>query len=250
MPAAPQHLEPAVRDPRKLRNTALILVALIFVSAIGIFLAYVQLSKNQNSATRPHIVGRLNENLGVIRQDGLATGFEPLDGKVWVAAAVCVNQPDSWKRSREVMQRLSKHYGNNPDFHLVCITVDPDKETPEMLAKAAQDLGAKLPQWWFVAAGREFTHKYLKDKFLLGSMPREVDGKWEYNPKIIVVDRNRHLRTGKVGKASIEFDFDAAAKWDAEGKNKGIDKSNVEQMEDVLIQTIDTVMTEPVGNKL
>lgn len=250
MPAAPQHLEPAVRDPRKLRNTALILVALIFVSAIGIFLAYVQLSKTQNVATRPHIVGRLNENLGVIRQDGVATGFDPLDGKVWVAAAVCVNQPDSWKRSREVMQRLAKHYEGNPNFHLVCITVDPDKETPEVLAKAAQEIGAKLPQWWFVAAGREFTHKYLKDKFQLGSMPSEVDGKWEYNSKILVVDRNRHLRTGKVGKFSIEFDFDNAAKWDAEGRKSGSEKSNVEQMEIVLIQTIDAVMAEQVGNKL
>jgi len=249
MPVDPNTLEPAIRDPKALRRTAIILLVVIIAGGIGIIMAYAKLTERQAMDPRPIFEGRLNENLGVVRQDGTAGGLLDLDGKVWLACAVCVNQPESWARSREVMARLAKHYAGNDQVALVCLTIDPDREPPEVLAKTAKELGAEVPKWWFAAAGQEFVQRYLKDKFRLGALPYQVDGKWVYNPKILVVDKNHHLRAGKNGKAVVEFDFDRAASWDAEGKNEGIDKkTNVETMEDVLIRTVDALLLEPKDN--
>lgn len=244
----PNKLEPAIRDPRKLRRTALILVAIMIVGGVGILYAYSKVAKKQAYDPRPPIYGRLNENLAVVRQDGSTAGLLDLDNCVWLACAVSVNQPDSWKRSREVMMRMRDHYAGNPQVRFVCLTIDPEKETPEVLAKTASEVGAELPKWWFVGAGQEFIQKYLKDKFKLGAMP-SFDGKqWSYNPKIILVDRNRHLRQGKNGRAVVNFDFDVAASYDEQGLKSGSDKSNVELMEEVLIRTIDTLLAEPHEN--
>jgi cytochrome oxidase Cu insertion factor (SCO1/SenC/PrrC family) len=249
----PKTLEPAIRDPRKLRRTAFILVAIMIIGGPAILYAYSKMAKKQAYDPRPPIYGRLNENLAVVRQDGSAAGLLELDNCVWLACAVSVNQPDSWKRSREVMQRMQKKYAGNPEVRLVCITVDPEQETPAVLAKAAAEIGAELPTWWFAGAGADFTQKdlfrkYLKDKFKLGVMPSFDAGKWAYNPKIMVVDRNRHLRQGKFGRAPFDFDFDAAASYDAKGLGTGTDKSNEALMEEVLIQTIDALLLEPHEN--
>ena len=244
----PNTLEPAIRDPRKLRRTAFILVAIMIVGGIGILAAYSKVAKKQAYDPRPPIYGRLNENLAVVRQDGSSAGLLDLDNHVWLACAVSVNQPDSWKRSREVMLRMRDHYAGNQEVRFVCLTIDPDRETPEVLARTARELGAELPVWWFAGAGQEFIQKYLKDKFKLGAMPSFDGQQWSYNSKIIVVDRNRHLRKGKNGRAPIDFDFDAAASYDEKGLKSGSDKSNVELMEEVLIRTIDTLLLEPHEN--
>ncbi len=249
----PKTLEPAIRDPRKLRRTAFILVAIMIVGGVGILYAYSKVAKKQAYDTRPPIYGRLNENLAVVRQDGSAAGLLELDNCVWLACAVSVNQPDSWKRSREVMLRIQKKYSGNPEVRFVCITVDPENEPPAVMAKTASEIGAQLPTWWFASAGADFTQKdlfrkYLKDKFKLGVMPSFDAGKWAYNPKIMVVDRNRHLRQGKNGRAVVEFDFDAADSYDRQGLKSGSDKTNAELMEEVLIRTIDALLLEPHEN--
>jgi cytochrome oxidase Cu insertion factor (SCO1/SenC/PrrC family) len=244
----PKMLEPAIRDPRKLRRTAFILIAVMIAGAIGILAAYSKVAKKQAYDPRPPIYGRLDVNLGVVRQDGSKVGLLDLDNSVWLACAVSVNQPDSWKRSREVMQRMRDHYAGNKEVHFVCLTIDPEKETAEVLAKTAKEVGAELPTWWFAGAGQEFIQKYLKDMFKLGAMP-SFDGKqWSYNSKILLVDRNRHLRQGKNGRAVVDFDFDAAASYDEKGLKSGSDQSNTDLMEEILIRTIDTLLLESHEN--
>lgn len=241
----PKTLEPAIRDPRKLRRTAFILVAIMIAGGIGILAAYSKVAKKQAYDPRPPIYGRLDVNLAVVRQDGSSAGLLDLDNCVWLACAVSVNQPDSWKRSREVMMRMRDHYAGNKEVRFVCLTIDPEKETSDVLAKTAKEVGAELPTWWFAGAGQEFIQKYLKDKFKLGAMP-SFDGKeWSYNSKILLVDRNRHLRQGKFGRAAFDFDFDVAASYDAKGLKTGNDKTNEALMEEVLIQTIDALLLEP-----
>lgn len=248
-----ENLEPAVRDPRKLRNTALVLFAIIIASGIGVFAAYLKWAKDEADDDRPGFIGRIDNKaeFGVVRQDASGAKISDLFGKVWVVCGISVNQPDSWEATREVLLRLSKRYEDNDDFRIVCFTVDPNKEEPEVLADAAEKLGVGLPQWWFVGAGEEYVHKFLKTKLRLGIMPHQVDGEWIYDSSLIVVDRDRHIRQaslkiGKYSRKKVTFDFDQAAKWDAEGRTEGLEKSNTETLEDLLVKTLDELLAKPV----
>lgn len=239
----PSKLEPAPRDPKALRRTALILTGLILAGAILVPMAYRKLLLKQAEEFRPAYAGRLVHNLGVVRQDGSTAGLFDLAGDVWVVSAVCLEQPESWRSSREVMLRLRDRYAGREDFHLVCLTVDPENERPERLDAAAEELGARLPGWWMAAAGEEYVHKYLKNKLKLGTLPhRDESGQWVYDPAIVVVDRDLHLRRMKVA-----FDFDAAAGWDGEGKKTGSGRSNVEELEVRLHRTIDHLLEQAVA---
>ena len=236
----PSKLEPAPRDPKALWRTAAILGLLILAGAILLPMAYRKLLLKQSSEFRPAYSGRLVHNLAVVRQDGSTAGLFDLAGDVWVVAAVCFEQPEGWQRSREVMLELQERYRERDDFHLVCITVDPEGEKPERLKAAADELGAEFPAWWIAAAGEEFVHKWLKNKLKHGMLPhRGDDGKWNYDSSLVVIDRDLHIRKVKVG-----FDFDAAAEWDEQGLKSGTEKSNVEELKDQLHNTLDHLLAQ------
>ena len=242
MNLSPEPMEPAVRDPRRLRRTAWVAVGLMVVSAVVVLSNYHKLAKRQAEEGRPAFLGRLNQNLAVARQDGSAAGLLDLAGDVWVVGTVSVADTSGCQRSLEVMRRLAERYRGRKDFHLVCLTVDPEAEPPAKLAEFAHGIGAELPQWWFAAAGQEYVHRFLKDKLKLGLLPhRGGDGKWVYDASLVVIDRNRHLRG-----EGVAFDFDAAARWDAQGRREGIQKSNVEELEDRLNKLIVELLGETV----
>ena len=81
--------------------------------------------------------------------------------------------------------------------------------------------------------------------------PGEVEGRWKFDPSIVLVDRNGHLRRAVVPQKKggppyiAPFDFDQAAQWDAEGKKTGTDLSNAQQLELLLMETIEKLLAEP-----
>lgn len=244
MPAL--NLEPAERDPRKLRRTALILLALMLVSGVGIFTAYVKYTQRTEVDNRPAFDNRLfPHDLKVRLQDGSENGLLALDGKVWVAASVWAKNPDSWARTREVMRRIQKRYADRADFRLVCLTVDPEKETPEVMAEVAKQTGAELPQWWFAAPVDVMTGaKYLKNNFKQNLYPHKVGDNWMYDTKIMVIDRNLHVRKAVVKNKAIDFNFDEAARLDQSAAKTGKAVTFAELLEEKLIATIDELLAE------
>lgn len=249
-PAEP--LIPAVRDPRKLRITALWLVVLMIASGVGVLAAYMRWAERQADDERPGYVGRIDDKaeFGVVRQDESGAKISDLFGKVWVVCGVSVSQPEGWKESREVLLRLAERYAGREDFRIVCFTVDPEHESSAVLAATAKELGVGLPQWWFAGAGEEYVHKFLKNKLRLGIMPHRKDGEWIYDSSITLIDQDRHirqptLRQGKYRRNRVTFDFQQAARWDAEGRTEGLEESNLATLEGLLVKTIDELLELP-----
>lgn len=245
--AAPMNLEPAERDPRKLRTTAWVLLTLMLLSGVGIFYAYLKFTQRAITDTRPSYENRLfPHDLKVRLQDGTESGLLAMDGKVWVAASICAKDPDSWLRTREVMQRLQKRYADRADFRLVCLTVDPEKETPDVMAETAKQAGASLPQWWFAAPMDSFAGaKYLKNNFKQNLYPHKVGERWMYDSKVMVIDRNLHVRKAVVKNKTIDFNFDEAARLDQGNAQTGKGKTFAELLEEKLTATIDELLAEP-----
>ena len=112
-----QDLEPAVRDPKRLRITGLVLTVLILVSGFGILIAYNRSSKRQAGDDRPALgAGRLDKNFRVWRQDESEGGLLDMEGDVFVISAVSFEQPEGWKTTRKVLESLKERYGERSDF--------------------------------------------------------------------------------------------------------------------------------------
>ena len=248
-------LVPAVRDEKKIRRTAWILAAFALVGGVTIFSAYVIKANDSRNDNRPAYVGQLFQNLALVRQDAQRTGLDELKGKVWIMTAVSVSQPESCARSLGVLKTLEEKYRNNPDVAFVCMVIDPGppENAAKILADEAAKHGAVLPRWWYATTEPAILHKYLKDKFRLGSLPHQEEGKWVYDSSLVLVDRGLKIRRAVVPQQRggppyvTGFDFDQAAGWDAKGIKTGTPRNHVEEMQLLLEKTIDQLLSETVN---
>lgn len=248
-------LEPAVRDEKKLRRTAWILVAFAIFGGVFIFMAYERYASNANKEDRPSYVGELRYNLPVLRQDGVRVGLDELQGKVWVLNSISVTRPESCALAVRVMQDLAKKYESLQDVVFISMVIDPGapEQAAALLKQEAQRQGAKLPQWWFATTEPAVLHKYLKDKCKLGMLPHQEQGQWKYDTSLVLVDRNLKLRKAVVPQQRggppfvTGFDFSQAEGWDSKGIKTGTERSNVAELQHLLESTIEILLNETVN---
>ncbi|MFM2199108.1 MAG: hypothetical protein RLZZ505_2540 [Verrucomicrobiota bacterium] len=254
-------LEPVVPDPKKLRRTAWILVAIMIVGGFVILKAYEKRTREATSDNRPSFVTQISrtKDLTFMRQDGKVTDLLSLKGKVLVVQSLPQAQPD--EMSMGVMKRLAAQYAGNEDLVLVTLVLDPGsaEALPEQLESVAKGLGAELPQWVVGSNEKKTLHKFIKNEFKANMLPHEEDGKWVYDGSLVLIDRNRHVRRAVVPKVRKEnpavvssnqvvaFDFRQAEEWDEKGLITGTDQTNVARMEDLLGETIATLLAEKAG---
>ena len=77
-------LEPAERDPVKLRKTAFILAAVMLVGGVLVMMDYLRTIRAQEQTGRPAFEGRLNKNFAAVGHDKKLVTIGELEGKVWV----------------------------------------------------------------------------------------------------------------------------------------------------------------------
>ena len=73
---------------------------------------------------------------------------------------------------------------------LVSFTVDPERDTPPVLAEYAQRFGAKPGIWFFLTGSVDDLHRLSRDVFMLGS----VDGTLEHSTRMVLIDRASRVR--------------------------------------------------------
>jgi cytochrome oxidase Cu insertion factor (SCO1/SenC/PrrC family) len=256
----PSDLEPAVRDPKKLRRTAWILVTIMLIGGFLVLKAYEDWAAKKAADTRPAIIHRIQKerDLRLLRQDGKQAELFDLRGNIFVLNVLSLRDPDAAARSMAVMKRLAEQRAGEKDFHLVTLVIDPipADQLRETLAKAAETHGMKLPRWWLGGNEPGTLHKFIKNELKASVYPNKTGGKWNYDPSIVLIDRNGHIRRAVVPKTLngkpvkpevVGFDFDQAAEWDAKGMKPGTDRSNEAELEILLEKTINTLLAETSG---
>lgn len=255
----PEHLEPAVRNPKQLRRTAWILVGLMVVGGWLVLKAYNSYVANRVADDRPAMIHRIlpQRSLRVIRQDGEKADLMDLRDKVFAIHVVHLDQLEESRLSLEALKRAAESYVANEDFRIVTLVLNPGpaEKALERLKAAAAEMKVELPQWWVATNDPETLSKFIRKELKPSLPPREVDGRWEFDASIVLVDRNGHLRQGVVpkldpetGKAlpseTIAFDFNQAREWDQEGLSEGIEGSNIEALQRMFNATIDKLLAE------
>ena len=252
-------LEPAIRDPRKLRNTAFILIGIMLFGGVFVLRAYEKWTLGQAKDDRPAIIYRITKerDLRMLRQDGKEADIADLRGSVIAINVFSLRDPEIAARSMEVMKRLAENRATGKNFTLVSLLVDPfpADEIIATLSQTAATNGMKLPQWWLGSNEPKTLHKFIKNELKANTYPNETTGKWDYDGAIVLIDKDGHIRRAVVPQKQggppfiATFDFDQAAAWDAKGAKTGTSLNNSEQLETLLNHTIDKLLAEPAKDK-
>jgi protein SCO1/2 len=131
-------------------------------------------------------------------RSGKPVSLGDLKGKVWVASFIFTKCTSHCPKISATVARLQSELSpTRPDLRFVTISVDPERDTPEVLKKYADQFGAKPDVWLFLTGNESEVHKLLNEGFLVNT-ERKKDGKpgdeFMHSPKLMVVDKAGQIR--------------------------------------------------------
>jgi protein SCO1/2 len=186
------------------RGAAARLVAnpLFWAAALGLLFGWpLARSLRRQIGAAPPVPGTL-PSFTLTDQLSRPFGTRELSDKVWVADFIFTSCQEACPLLSQRMQdvaRRTKHLG--PDFHLVSISVDPERDTPARLAEYAARYGANPVRWSFLTGSADAIQDAVTNGFKVG-MGREeaknADGTtfWQvfHGENLVLVDRQRRIR--------------------------------------------------------
>jgi len=89
-----------------------------------------------------------------------------LSGKIWVADFIYTTCPGPCPVITSGMARLQDAVAHDPQVQLVSFTVDPQTDTPAVLAKYADQFGADPNRWWFLTGPEKPLDDLIQNGFL------------------------------------------------------------------------------------
>ncbi|HXV77877.1 MAG TPA: SCO family protein [Candidatus Polarisedimenticolaceae bacterium] len=134
---------------------------------------------------------------------GAAFGSDDLDGRVYVADFIftrCGSICPALTRSMKLLDRRFRERGVD-GVHLVSITVDPTYDTPEVLARYADEHAIDLERWTLLTGPPASVRSLVIDGFRLGlgqapetGTPPESPAEIAHSGKLVLVDGSGGVR--------------------------------------------------------
>jgi cytochrome oxidase Cu insertion factor (SCO1/SenC/PrrC family) len=170
--------------------TALLLVPLLTAAIL------VRLYHNQAA----HFASRKIDVYGtvppfqLVNQRGKVFGSGDLTGRIWIADFIYTTCPGPCPMISARMSELQKPL-EKTDVHLVSFSVDPDKDTPEVLRGYAEKLNAQPQRWDFLTGSRSAIYNLSRYGFkLAASDGSDAQGIPVHSSRMILVDRSGIIR--------------------------------------------------------
>ena len=130
----------------------------------------------------------------LVNQNGQAFGSAQLAGKMWIADFIFTTCPGPCPMISTRMGELQKPLAKT-DVHLVSFSVDPEKDTPEVLRKYAETLHATPGRWDFLTGPKAAIYKLSHDGFKLAVSDGSEDaGIPVHSTRLVLVDRQGQIR--------------------------------------------------------
>lgn len=138
----------------------------------------------------------------LVERSGRSFSSAELQGKAWVADFIFTNCPGICPALSQNMSRLDRALAalGVSDVRLVSFTVDPKRDTPEVLRNYAARYGADAERWLFLTGERDALYRLIKDGFRLAVAERsEAEARDSaelitHSDRFVLVDRQGRIR--------------------------------------------------------
>ena len=87
---------------------------------------------------------------------GSAVSDKDLKGKVWVTATVFTHCPTHCPAMTQEMYALQKEFRDEEDFRLLTLSIDPARDSVDVLRKFAKSYYAKPGRWYSASSRRRY----------------------------------------------------------------------------------------------
>ena len=107
-------------------------------------------------------------DFNLTNQLGEPLALSDMVGKIWVADFIFTNCPTICPAMTSEMARLQSEFVAEP-VYFVSFSVDPERDTSEVLSRYAKEYGADDRRWHFLTGEKEGIYELAKDGFSLAA---------------------------------------------------------------------------------
>lgn len=125
-----------------------------------------------------------------------------LAGKVWIADFIFTSCSGPCPVMTRSMAAVAKKLELHPEVNFVSISVDPETDTPEVLARYGEKFGANPERWHFLTGTVDAIQQLAVKGFMIGS----VDDPVIHSTKFCLVDQKGQIRGYFTGTDEAETD--------------------------------------------
>lgn len=139
-------------------------------------------------------------DFSLLERSELNLGLQDLQGKVWIADFIYTNCPDICPLLSAQMAEFQKDLSEEKDIRLVSFTVDPERDTPEVLSQYAERYGADPDRWFFLTGEKETIYRLAQEGFHMSATEiapekRHTTGASHiHGSRFVLVDRKGQIR--------------------------------------------------------
>ena len=131
-------------------------------------------------------------------RNGKTVTLAELRGKVWIADFIYTSCTDTCPLQSAEMAKLQEQWSKQPDIELVSFSVDPERDTPQVLARYAEHFKADANRWLFLTGDKEQITRLIQEGFHLSATPALKSAAGEdvilHSPRFVLVDRAAQIR--------------------------------------------------------
>ena len=121
-----------------------------------------------------------------------------LRGNVWIADFIYTSCTDTCPLQSAEMEKLQEHWSSRGDLRLVSFSVDPERDTPQVLARYAEHFKADADRWLFLTGNKEQILRLVEEGFRLSATPAVAGGADKdvilHSPRFVLIDRAAQIR--------------------------------------------------------
>ena len=119
-------------------------------------------------------------------------------GKVYVVEFFFTTCPTICPKMNESMLQLQNEFYGNPNFGIASITIDPSKDTPQVLKEHADLLGVKHYNWHFLTGDKDYIYSLANKAFnLYAGENNKAAGGFEHSGLFALIDKEGKIRCRK-----------------------------------------------------
>ena len=119
-----------------------------------------------------------------------AMGLDDFKGKIWIADFIFTHCAGPCPLMSTEMSKLQKEFSTVANLRFVSFSVDPERDTPEVLREYASRYEASADRWFFLTGNKEELHSLAYNGFHIGDKDNPVF----HSQRLILIDSYGNVR--------------------------------------------------------
>ena len=168
-------------------------IFLLILISSGIW-TWIWLKSNQSGNGKSLPAYATLSDFSLVDQNNDPISLKTFNGKIWIADFIFTRCAGPCPILSSHMQRMQGMLSHSPEVVLVSFSVDPEYDTPEVLAKYASTFGAEKDKWFFLTGDREVIFDIARSSLKLSVESETEIAPIIHSPRFVLIDETGGLR--------------------------------------------------------